>query len=270
MKTASNQQHGMIRRTAAALWLVCAALLAGCGVDGGSGTAGVGTGGTGGGTGIITYAMAGRVADGYLANAVVILDKNGNYQLDKGEPYAITDENGAYTLQVDAADVGNYPIVAMAIKGLTVDRDNNQPVANTYVLSLAKESVHGVASNFISPISSQLREMMETGKYVSLYEAVEVLKVQMGLPSDVNLLADYVVTRNRPVHAAAQNLAAAMGDQANQVITSDGPVVGVDVKRYRCMMAAINNNIPAVVEGNAQDIARSIAQEMLKCSVSLW
>ncbi|HBG06957.1 MAG TPA: hypothetical protein DDY22_15735 [Geobacter sp.] len=32
------------------------------------------------------------------------------------EASATTDANGAYTLDVDPADVGNYPIVAMAVK----------------------------------------------------------------------------------------------------------------------------------------------------------
>jgi hypothetical protein len=259
---AQPQKNSPFQRAAAFL-LLCAFLLSGCG-DVGS-VAGVGSGGTGGGP-TVTYLLAGRVADGYLSNAVVILDKNENYQLDRGEPYAITDENGAYTLRVDPADVGKYPIVAIAIKGLTVDSDTNQPVAHTYVLSIAKESVHGLAGNFISPISSQLREMMETGKYASLYEAADVLKEQMGLPTNANLLTDYVATSNRTVHTAAQNLASVMGGQAGQVITAEGPVVGVDVASYRCMMAAINKNMSTVVDGNTQGVALSIAQEMLKCS----
>jgi hypothetical protein len=266
MKTYLQRHLEKIQHLAAALLLACMALLAGCGADTGNGTAGVGTGGTG----TIRYAMAGFVADGYLANAVVILDKNGNYQLDPGEPYAITDENGAYTLEVNAADVGNFPIVAMAIRGLTVDRDDNLPVANSYVLSLAKENVHGVANNFISPISSQLRTLMETGKYISIYEAAEALKKQMGLPATTNLLADYVAAGDRKVHAAAQNIAAVMGSQASHVVTVDGPVLEVDAKRYQCMMAAINNNVSAVVDGNSQELARQIALEILKCSDPLW
>lgn len=254
--------------------LLCAALLAGCGSDSTTGstggTAGVGVGGTGGGTGgstgIIRYAMAGSVADGYLVNAVVFLDKNGNYELDPDEPYSITDDRGAYTLEVDPADVGNYPIVAMAIRNITIDLDNGQPVVNSYVLSMPKESVHGVASNFISPISSQLRALMETGRYISIHEAAAALREQMGLPANANLLTDYVATGDHTVHKAARNIATVMGGQSSQVVTSEGTLLSVDATRYQCMMAAINNNASAVAGGNAQGIARKIAQEIVKCS----
>ena len=71
------------------------AMTAGCGTSGDGPTiAGVGTGGTG--------TVSGKVADGYLVNANVFLDKNGNYVLDVGEPSAMTDINGAYSLNIGA------------------------------------------------------------------------------------------------------------------------------------------------------------------------
>lgn len=243
MKTASGQQHIIIRRSAAALWFVCAALAAGCGVDMGS-TAGVGSGGTGGGP-VITYAMAGRVADGYLVHAIVFLDKNDNYQLNENEPFAITGENGAFKLNVDPADVGNYPLVVLAIKGVTIDKDNNLPVENSYILSKPKESIHGIAENFISPISSQLHEMMKTGKYANIEQAAEALRIKMGLPVGTSIQADYVATQNRTVHAVAQNMVALMASQMEQVLAKDGTV---DVNLYRGMMSAINSTIPLIAD----------------------
>ena len=122
------------------------AITAGCGTSGDSTTiAGVGTGGTG--------TVSGKVADGYLVNASVFLDKNSNYQMDAGEPSTTTDANGSYTLMVDPADVGRYPIAAMAIKGQTIDKDANQTVPNSYMLSMPASAVSGtVSSNFISPM----------------------------------------------------------------------------------------------------------------------
>ncbi|MDD2500261.1 MAG: hypothetical protein PHN92_05530 [Geobacter sp.] len=232
-----------------------------------SDTAGVGTGGTGSGP-IIRYAMAGMVADGYLVNATVFLDKNANYQLDDGEPFATTDENGAYTLKVDPADIGGYPIVALAIKGVTIDKDNNLPVSNSYVLSMPKESIHGVASNFISPISSQLRELMETGEYATVHQAAEALRVKMGLPTGADLQADYVAARNRTIHAAAQNIAALMGGQADQVLVENGSAVAVDVKRYRCMMNTIGKNLPGITGEKRQNAVQclnaAITAEVIK------
>ena len=80
------------------------------------------------GTNTPITSISGKVADGYLVGATVFLDKNSNYQLDSGEPSATTDLNGGYTLMVDPADVGKYPIVAIAIKGVTVDKDTGTAV----------------------------------------------------------------------------------------------------------------------------------------------
>lgn len=260
MKIASNHQCSAVGRLSSVLVLACMALMTGCGqnvgTSTGTGAAGVGTGGTG----TVLYALAGRVADGYLVNATVFLDKNGNYQLDAGEPFAITDQNGAYKLDVAPADVGNYPIVALATKGVTIDQDTNLPVENSYVLSMPKESISGVADNFISPISSQLREMMESGAYTSLPQAVEALRAKMGLPTGTNLQADYVATQHRSIHAAAQNIAALMGNQSGQLLTTDGSSVAVDVKRYRRMMAAVNANMPTVMEQNRQNAVQSLSR----------
>ena len=93
-------------------FFILVALIAGCGSGDGL-TAGVGTGGTG----TLAYQVSGTVADGYLNKAFVFMDKHGTYQWDGVEPYATTDANGAYTLKVDAADMGKYPIVALATKG---------------------------------------------------------------------------------------------------------------------------------------------------------
>lgn len=216
------------------------AILAGCG--------GVGTGGTGSFT-----AISGKVADGYLVNATVFMDKNGNYQLDAGEPFATTKDDGSYTLNVDPADVGKYPIVALAIKGVTIDKDTNQTIANSYLLSMPKESVSGtVSSNFISPVTSQLRELMETGIYTTMPQAKEALRTKMGLSAGTDVTADYIAAGNTGMHTAAQNIATLMGNQMGQVLGTSGSTVTVDVNRYRGMMGTIFSNMTSVMGSNAQ------------------
>ena len=222
-------------------FLALAALIAGCG--------GVGTGGTGG----FTASISGKVADGYLVNATVFLDKNGNYQWDAGEPLTTTDINGGYKLDVDPADVGNYPIVAMAIKGVTIDKDTNQTVANSYFLSMPKESVSGTAgNNFISPLTSQLRELMETGKYSTMQQATDDLRANMGLPIGTDITADYIAANNTDMHAVAQNMATLMGNQMDQVFGTSGSTITVDVNRYRGMMGTIFSNMPSIMGSNVQ------------------
>lgn len=217
---------------AAAASLALAASLAACG--GGSSTPAAST------------AIAGKVADGYLVGASVFLDKNGNYRLDDGEPSATTDENGAYTLTVDPADVGRYHIVALAIQGVTVDRDTDQTVPSTYLLSLPKYWVSGtVSSNFISPMSTLLREMMETGDYATVQEAMEALRVKLGMPMGTDLAQDYIAGGNQRMHAGAQNMASLMGSQMAQVFANHSGA-RIDVNRYRGMMGMIFSNISTV------------------------
>jgi len=226
--------------------LISAAIFTGCGQSAGNGTiAGVGTGGTG--------SISGKVADGYLVNATVYLDKNGNYQLDAGEPSTATDANGEFKLKVGPAEVGTYPLVALVVKGVTIDKDTNQAVTNSYLLSMPKDSVSGTASNnFISPISSQLREMMETGKYTTMQQASDALSTRMGLPVGTDLAADYIAANYTAMHTAAQNMATLMGNQMGLVLGTNGSTITVDVNRYRSMMGTIFSNMPTVMGTNTQ------------------
>ena len=219
-----------------AVGLISLASITGCG--GTDTTAGVGSGGTG------TIVVAGLVADGYLVNASVFLDKNGNYLLDAGEPSTTTDVNGAYKLNLDPADVGAYPIVALVIKGVTIDKDTNQAVANSYILSMPKNSVSGaVSNNFISPLTSQVRELMETGIYASTQQAKDALRTRMGLVVGTDVMSDYIAAGNTSMHAGSQNIATLLGNQMGLVFVTSGSTAIVDVNRYRGMMGVIFSNM---------------------------
>jgi outer membrane murein-binding lipoprotein Lpp len=205
--------------------------------------------GGGGSTQATSTSVSGAVADGYLAGATVFLDKNGNYMWDEGEPKTVTDANGAYTLTVDPADVGKYPIVALAVKGVTTDSDTGL-LLNSYLLSMPKESVSGtVSSNFISPMSTQIRELMATGKYTK-DQAMDQMRTQLKLPAGTDMLADYMINpgsaNSQAMHSAAQNMASLMGSQMSQVLSSSGSTPTVDVNRYRGMMGAIFSNMSTI------------------------
>jgi len=212
--------------------------------------AGCGSGGSTSGTPATSATVSGAVADGYLVGATVFLDKNGNYRLDTGEPSTTTDANGAYTLTVDPADVGKYPIVAMAVKGVTIDKDTNLPVQGSYILSMPQDSVSGtVSGNFISPMSTQIRELMATGKY-TMQQAMDLMSTKIGLPAGTDMLANYMANpnsaNNQAMHTAAQNMASLMGSQMGQVFTGSGSTTTVDVNRYRGMMGTIFSNMSSI------------------------
>ena len=210
-----------------------------------------GCGGGGSSTPSTSTSVSGAVADGYLVGATVFMDKNSNYQLDAGEPTAMTDANGAYTLSIDSADMGKYPLVAMAIKGQTIDKDTNQPVANSYMLSMPAAAMSGtVNSNFISPMSTLIREKMAANPSMTMNDAMTQLRNQMNLPAGMNMMADYVAgsqsgtnaTHYQTMHTTAQQMVGLMAGQGTLVMNGSG----ANQNRYRSMMATINSNMPAI------------------------
>ncbi len=238
-----------MKKIIAVIGLMSAAFIAGCGGSGGSTTAPV----------------SGVVADGYLRNALVFLDKNGNYQLDAGEPSARTDQNGAYTLNVAPEDVGKYPIVALAVKGETVDLDNpGQTLQNTYVLCIPATAVSGtVGSNFISPMSTLLREKLEANPGMTLNEAMTQLRNQLNMPAGMDMLGDYMAgsrsggyqAQYQAMHRVAQQMASLMGDQAGLVMNG----TNVNAARFRGMMGQMNQDLPQIADNAAQGLGMNSA-----------
>jgi len=229
------------------------AMTAGCGDS--TIIAGVGTGGTG--------TVSGKVADGYLVNASVFLDKNGNYALDTGEPSASTDANGAYVLNIQLDDVGRYPVVVLATRGVTIDKDTNLPVENSFALSLHKDSVSSmVGTNFISPLTSLLREAMETGIFSTMQQAMDALGTKMGLPVGTDLMSDYIAAGNTGMHTGAQRITTLMGNQMGQVFVTNGSSTIVDVNRYRGMMGIIFTNMSSVMSANTQTEMSNLSTTM--------
>jgi hypothetical protein len=230
----------MKKQALAVLSIISFGIIAGCG-GGGSSPAAVAT----------TSAISGTVADGYLVSATVFLDKNGNYQLETGEPSTTTDANGGYTLNINSVDVGKYPIVAMAIKEQTIDKDTNQTVPNSYMLSMPATAVSGVVnSNFISPMSTLLWEKMQANPGMTLANAMTQLRNQMNLPDGIDMMADYVVgslsgansAQYQAMHVNAQKMAGLMAGQAGLVMNGSG----MNVNSYRNMMGTINSNMSAI------------------------
>lgn len=91
--------------------------------------------------------------------------------------------------------------------------------------------------------------MMETGKYASMEQAAEVLRIKMGLPPGTNMLQDYVAQKNRTIHVVAQNMTALLASQMEQALTKDGTV---DVNLYRGIMSALNEAIPLLGDASAE------------------
>ncbi len=196
--------------------------------------------------------VSGTVADGYLQNAMVFLDKNFNYQLDQGEPSATTGQNGAYTLNVAPEDIGKYPVVAMAITGQTIDSDTGVAVSSSYVLCTPGAAVSGTVENFIRPMSTLIREKLEANPGMTLTEAMAQLRSQLNMPGGMNVLGNYMAgsmtggpyqAQYLEMHRVAQQTAGLMGEQAGQVMNG---TTGAYSSRFRGMMGQLDQYLPQV------------------------
>lgn len=227
--------------------LICMAFIAGCG---------------GGSDSSTSASVSGKVADGYLQNALVFLDRDLDYQLDDGEPSTRTDASGAYTLDVAAEDIGKFPIVAVAIAGETIDMDApDQKLTQSYVLCTPAAGVSGTVSNFISPMSTLLREKLEATPGMTLTEAMIELRDQMGLPDGINMMGNFVSdgstigqyqNQYQIMHQTAQQVAGIMGDQAGLVMSQTG--TGANEPRFRAMMGEINQAMPQIAAAGTADM----------------
>ncbi|MGH6627136.1 MAG: hypothetical protein ACRECD_11475, partial [Burkholderiaceae bacterium] len=182
--------------------------------------AGCGGGGGGGGTTVSspaasTTSVPVTVIDGAIRNATVCLDKNGNGACDGGEPSGKTDASGNVTLQVDPADVGKYPVLAV-VGTDAVDADTGAvPVPFTLKAPADKPAV-------VSPLTTLVQQIVESSGG-STTEAETAVKSQTGLA--VSLFEDFTKNSSSDGKTAAtvarmvvvttqqqsQSLAAAVG-----------------------------------------------------------
>lgn len=226
----------MKKRLLAVVGILSASIIAGCGGGGGGSASGT------------TSTVSGIVADGYLRNAEVFLDMNGNYQWDAGEPKTLSGQGGTYALNVSPELVGAYPVVVRAVAGQTVDEDHpSVPIANSYVL--CSPATH---TAFISPMSTLIQQKLTGNPRMTMADAMTQLRNQLNLPVGVDMLGNYVAgtqsgpnTANyRTMYQVATLMAELMAQQAPLVMTG----TGVNMSRYQTMMGQMNLSMPQIVQ----------------------
>ncbi|WP_422768115.1 hypothetical protein ACOX9X_15920 [Photobacterium leiognathi subsp. mandapamensis] len=132
-----------------------------------------------------------KAVDGYLRNAEVWLDINGNSLHDKNEPFTISKDGGVADLDVSGIDdPEQYSVMVKAIAGKTVDEDTvtetnkaGVPITKPFVLSApAGESI-------ISPLSTlvQINMNNQMTKEEALAKVAQDLNIETS-----TILSDYV------------------------------------------------------------------------------
>jgi hypothetical protein len=162
-----------------------------------------------------SLSASGKAIDGYLKNATVFFDLNGNGTLDSNEPSATTNENGAFTINTTKSIAEANPIVVLVVSGTTIDMDSpNSPVSASYSLAAPV----GAYTN-VTPLTTLVASYMTSG--VTLEQAVARVKSDLGIGSE-DILADYISKKQSDSsYSQLHNLASATVSVLEDV-TSNG------------------------------------------------
>ncbi len=166
-------------RCATALGLAAgAALLAGC----------LGGGGDDAPASAVT--LSGTVADGPLQGATVCLDLDDDLACDSDEPQASTDADGAYRIEVAAAQAGAHAVVAQ-VPASAIDKDSGSAIGTAMLLRAPPSGVVGAQTVFISPLSTVVADTMAQSG-IGVAEAAASVQAQLGLV--VSPLGDFTAS----------------------------------------------------------------------------
>ncbi len=129
-------------------------------------------GGGGGDSGGGLFRLVGRVVDGYVSGARIIVDANKNGVEDEGEDTGeVTDENGNFDVSVAA----NGPI--LAIGGTNIDTG----LPNEIILKAPQ------GSTVINPLTTVLQTYIENNPTADAAAAQTAIKASLGIPAGLNI-----------------------------------------------------------------------------------
>jgi len=170
-------------------YTVCLGLffLTACGGGGGGDSSGTSKAVDNDESGTSQTTLTGVVADGYLRDARVFLDRNKNHIYDNGEPSTTSGAGGQYSLAVNPGDGDLYPVVVEVIAGQTVDEDNGLTVAQSYLL----EAPAG-HWQFVSPLTSLVKWERDKNPLFTEQQAILSIITKLGIVDDVSIFSNYL------------------------------------------------------------------------------
>jgi len=196
-----------------------------------------------------------KVIDGYLKNAQVWLDVNGNKQLDLDEPSVLSAAGGVAILDVTGIDnPSQYSTYAKIIVGQTIDEDSG-PVTNDYVMSaLPGELALTPLSTLVSIEVAQNSVGTETAEQLAAIKQAAIAKVanDFGI-EEANVLSDYIASGSGSTSYVAANIVSSkiLPDDESEliVVSGDDP----DTSAFNKQTAAVSGMIKDVVAATAEE-----------------
>lgn len=218
----------MKKETLTFLSLTLIAALSACG-GGGSSDSSTPSGGS-------ASVISGIAADGYLQNALVYLDLNGNRTLDAGEPSTLTTAGGHFSLS--AQNAGSAPLVIEVVPGQTVDEDSpSVTAAKAYRLETAPGKY-----SFVSPLTTLVCMEMAKNPGKTVQDAEMAVRFTLGLGNELTMFDNYVEpalsgdasqhgTDARKIYNAARIVARLMEGLRAELQTNLGGVIAPEEEK---------------------------------------
>ena len=178
----------------------------------------------GGGEGGLTAAngvntMSGTVIDGLIEKAKVCLDLNGNLICDAGEPFAMSDADGKYSISYSGSVEGLHVIAEVTAD--SKDRDDNGKTIG----EAGKESFNLAAPaarpEVVSPLTTLVTHAMVADATIKsdaagLQKAEEIVKANTGLKATM-LGNNFVEKNDKETQNLAKVISVALGDVTKEV-----------------------------------------------------
>lgn len=182
-----------------------AASLAACGGGGDSGQPSAGGGTT---PTTPTPTITGKAIDGYLAGATVCLDLNNNGVCDAGEPSAITDATGQFSISYSGDATGKTLLVQVTPATKDLSRPAGFQFPAAFTLSRVVQSS---ANQVVTPLTTLVTAQMQAG--LSQTQAISAVQGLLGSQVDPN--ADYVAGNDTATQSRAAQVVDKLGAFAN-------------------------------------------------------
>ena len=131
-------------------------------------------------------ALTGVIVDGYLSGSTVWLDQNNNGQRDGGEPSAVTDAGGKFSLTVAAA-IAQVNGQRLRVSGGT---DTSTGLPFSYTMSAMVEDAASKPAVTITPLTTLAEAMVASSAAPNLAQARELVARVFGLSSALVLDRD--------------------------------------------------------------------------------
>ncbi len=205
--------------------------------------------------------VSGVVADGPLGGATACYDLNDNAVCDAGEPGAVSDADGNFSFDIDAAVAGQHGMV-VEVPATAIDKDTGAAVGTAFTLKSPPTGASGAQDVFVSPLSTLVVDVAAS-QGLATSEAAAVVQSQLGLSASP--LANYV---------GSDAQAATLAHTVNAVIISVTQLAagaGADDAATKALVASVSTgNLSTLAElakaapgGTPATVAAAVVADVL-------